>query len=97
MRKDVIIHKQTFQPYDKLVMEVPIGSTIVDIREDYHQSGNVAIWYERPAASPGTEEINLFVIPTGQVFDVVNNNASFLQTVHMKNGLVWHLYIGRRT
>lgn len=97
MNHDVIIHKQVFSPLFKNVMEVSMGSTIVDIREDYERAGKISVWYERPAQSPGTDLINLFVIPTGNIFNTVDNNASFLQTVHMKNGLVWHLYIGRRT
>lgn len=95
MRTDVIIHKQVFDAFAKMEMRVPIGTRLVDAAEDYEQTGSISIWYERPEVAPGEQQVQLFIIPTGNRFDAVNNNAEYFKTIHMKNGLVWHLYVGR--
>ncbi len=63
----------------------PRGGIIVDFAE---QVGDLFIWAEIDTLR-GCMNKNFFVYPTGQHID---QNHKYLKTVHMKNGLVYHLY-----
>jgi len=89
---DLVIHKVRLPAIGEI--EIPQGSRVVSAAE---QNGSIFIWYMFPvqAAELPKQIVPVALIGTGQKVDHDFHVAmDFYQSVHMKNGEVWHIFFG---
>lgn len=81
------IHKWAFHVAERTIVEMPLGSRLLTVQE---QHGYLTLWAEVDPAQPMVDHM-LMVRGTGHK---PPDKASYLATVQMTDGLVWHIYDG---
>lgn len=69
---------------------MPVGAKILKVGE---QDSQVFVWAIVDGSSYRNEHYNLRVFGTGHLMDINGEQFTFIDTLQMSNGLVWHIFM----
>jgi len=92
--KDKRIFKYKLNIIDSQYIPMPQGSQILSVKE---QNGTLNIWAIVDINNDNIKNRWFYIFGTGNEFDISLDDAKFIGTVVMSNGLVWHVFDGGET
>ena len=85
------IFKYKLQETDEQTLKIPIGSKILKVgtQQDNLSEENIYVWVQQ---SDGLvmRSRKIIIVGTGNEFD--STHMTYIDTVFMKSGLVWHIF-----
>jgi hypothetical protein len=90
MRSMITVWKYILKPEKRQRIRCPCSAKILSAHE---QNGQPAIWVQVDTDEPLIQEIDIFLVGTGQKVSIEVDKWTFIGTILLLDGdLVWHIY-----
>jgi hypothetical protein len=84
----MIIFKYPLEITDRQELSLPYGSRVLSAKE---QDGILCVWVQLNEQGPPANYV-FYIFGTGTSMQTIKLNTSYVDTVQMSSGLVWHLF-----